>query len=131
LAATYHISRYFPWWHCCLVLRYRAGHCEPVLGLAGAQYWFVSPHSLRITNTGQALGIFLFLFVCASVIFMGETRSRENRKLRSAKESWKSASSSGQRNSMQPIEDLRDLTARLLQSQDDERRRIARELHTA
>jgi len=100
-----------------------------VLGLAGAQYWFVSPHSLRITDTGHALGIFLFLFVSASVIFMGETRSRENRKLRRAQGELEERVQQRTAELDAANRGLRDLTARLLQSQDDERRRIARELH--
>src|ERR1700674_1828931 len=83
-----------------------------VLALIGAQYWFISPaHSLRIVGTAQVIGIVVFLSVSSVLMAMGEAVKERTVELDRTNQN------------------LRELSARLMQLQDDERRRIARELH--
>jgi signal transduction histidine kinase len=60
---------------------------------------------------------------------MGETRRRENEQLRKSQRSLEVAVRERTAELNGVNQSLRDLTARLLQLQDDERRRFARELH--
>jgi signal transduction histidine kinase len=99
------------------------------VALVGAQYGIVSPHSLHIAGSEQFLGILLFLLVSAVLIAMAETRRRENEKLRIAQGELEERVRQRTADLDVANRGLRDLTARLMQSQDDERRRIARELH--
>jgi signal transduction histidine kinase len=101
-----------------------------VLALVGVKYWFIPPtHSLRIPNTGESIGILIFLFSASVVVAMGASRRRDNERL------WKAQGALEDRVQERTTEldtvnkSLRELSARLLQLQDDERRRIARELH--
>ena len=101
-----------------------------VLALVGAKYWFIPPtHSFRILNAGESIGLLAFLFSASVVVAMGESRRRDNEKL------WKAQGELEDRVQERTTEldtankSLRELSARLLQLQDDERRRIARELH--
>jgi signal transduction histidine kinase len=100
------------------------------LGLTGMKYWFIPPtHSLRVHSTTQMIDIFAFLFACAVVVAMGEARRRENQKLRRAQSKLEDRVQERTAELDAANLNLRELSARLLQLQDDERRRIARELH--
>jgi signal transduction histidine kinase len=100
------------------------------LALAGAKYWFIPPlHSLRIPGTGYVLGSLAFLFASGVVVAMGEERRRDNEKLRRAQGELEEKVRERTAELDSANQSLRDLSARLLESQDDERRRIARELH--
>src|SRR6266853_6917969 len=101
-----------------------------VLALIGAQYWFIPPaHSLRIVGMAQVIGIVLFLSASSVMLAMGEVRRRREEVL------WKAQRELGEAVKERTVEldktnlNLRELSARLMQLQDDERRRIARELH--
>jgi signal transduction histidine kinase len=101
-----------------------------VLGLTGMKYWFIPPtHSLRVPSTAQVIGILAFLFASAVVVAMGEARRRENEKLRTAQSKLEDRVQERTVELDTANQNLRELSARLLQLQDDERRRIARELH--
>jgi signal transduction histidine kinase len=100
------------------------------LALIGAQYWFIPPaHSLRVVGVAQVIGILLFLSVSSVMLAMGETRRRREQIL------WAAQRELGEAVKERTVEldrtnhNLRELSARLMQLQDDERRRIARELH--
>jgi signal transduction histidine kinase len=100
------------------------------LALIGAQYWFIPPaHSLRIVGMAQVIGILLFLSVSSVMLAMGEARRRREQVL------WAAQRELGEAVKERTVEldrtnhNLRELSARLMQLQDDERRRIARELH--
>ncbi len=84
-----------------------------VLSLLTVDYWFIPPtHSLRIMHTVDRANFLAFLFAAIVIVVIAEANLRErNRLLDHANHS------------------LRHLTARLLNLQDEERRRIARELH--
>jgi signal transduction histidine kinase len=101
-----------------------------VVALIGAQSWFIPPtHSLRIVGMAQVIGILLFLSLSSVLMAMGEVRRRHEEVL------WKAQRELGEAVKERTVEldrtnqNLRDLSARLMQLQDDERRRIARELH--
>ncbi len=101
-----------------------------LLGLVGAQYWFTSPaHSLRIVGTAQVIGILLFLSVSGLLVAMGEARRRREEVLWAAQRELEEAVKDRTVELDKTNQNLRELSARLMQLQDDERRRIARELH--
>ena len=101
-----------------------------ILAVVGAKYWFISPvHSLRMPNAAHAIGILAFLFGSSVVVVMGEARRRENEKLRKAQGELEGRVQERTAELDTANQGLRQLTARLLELQDDERRRFARELH--
>src|SRR5260370_14213186 len=101
-----------------------------VLGLIGAQYWFTSPtHSLRIAGTAQVIGILVFLSGSGVLMAMGEVRRRREEVLWAAQRELEGAVKERTVELDRTNRNLRELSARLMQLQDDERRRIARELH--
>ena len=101
-----------------------------VLALIGAQYWFISPeHSLRIVGTAHVIGILAFLSVSSVLMAMGEARRRHEQVLWAAQRELGAAVKERTVELDRTNQNLRELSARLMQLQDDERRRIARELH--
>jgi signal transduction histidine kinase len=101
-----------------------------VFALVAARYWFISPlHSLRIPNTAEGIGLVVFLFASGAVVALGEARRRDNEKLHQAQRELEDRVQERTAELDTANRSLRELSARLLQSQDDERRRIARELH--
>jgi signal transduction histidine kinase len=100
------------------------------VALLSAMYWSVgSVHSFSMSGIEQALDFVPLLLACGVIIAVGERSRRENEGLHKTqgeledrvKERTAELSVANQR--------LSELTARLLQLQDDERRRIARDLH--
>src|SRR6195256_1283590 len=101
-----------------------------VLALIGAQYWFISPeHSLRIVGTAHVIGILAFLSVSSVLMAMGAARRRHEQVLWAAQRELGAAVKERTVELDRTNQNLRELSARLMQLQDDERRRIARELH--
>jgi len=101
-----------------------------VLAILGAQYWFIPPiHSFRIANTAQLVGILAFLLVSGATVVMGEAHRRREEALRKAQDELEGRIKQRTAELDTANHSLRELTARLLQLQDEERRRIARELH--
>ena len=100
-----------------------------LLTLAGVKYWFIPEASPFSMSAVQAASLATILIVFALLISMGEARRRENDALR--REQGELEEKVKQRTSELDIanQGLRKLTGRLMKSQDDERRRIARELH--
>jgi signal transduction histidine kinase len=100
------------------------------VALIGAQYWFISPaHSFRIVGTAQVIGILVFLSVSCVLMAMGEARRRHEQVLWAAQRELGEAVKERTVELDRTNQNLRELSARLMQLQDDERRRIARELH--
>jgi signal transduction histidine kinase len=101
-----------------------------LLGVIGAQYWFIAPlHTLRVVGTPHTLGIALFLLASGAMVAMGDTHRRRELALLTAQRELEDAVKERTVELDRTNHSLRDLSARLLQLQDDERRRIARELH--
>ena len=100
-----------------------------VLTLLGVKYWLLPPLFSFSISAVQAVGLATIVVVFAIVVFMGEARLRENDALRleHGELDGKIRQRTAELNAANHR--LRELTARLMQSQDDERRRIARELH--
>jgi len=101
-----------------------------VLALIGARYWFTTPtHSFHIPDTAQLICIVVFLSASSIVVAMGEARRRDNEELRRSQGELEDRVQERTVELDGANKGLRQLSARLLQLQDDERRRIARELH--
>jgi signal transduction histidine kinase len=100
------------------------------LALAGLRYWFITPlHSLRVPDSPQSICLLAFLFASAGVIALGEARRRDNQRLQKGQAELEDRVRERTADLDAANNSLRDLSARLLQSQDEERRRLARELH--
>jgi signal transduction histidine kinase len=101
-----------------------------VVALVGARYWFIPPiHSFRVPDIAQSISILAFMFASTGVVMMGEARRRHNQQLRNGQAELEVRVKERTAELDAANKGLRELSARLLQSQDDERRRIARELH--
>jgi len=100
------------------------------LGLLAATYGFTPPlHSFHILSPDESVPALLFLFSAVAVMAMGETRRRHNEKLRLKQGALEARVLERTTDLATANQSLRELSARLLQLQDDERRHIARELH--
>ena len=100
------------------------------LVLIGARYWFIQPiRSFRVPSTPQAVSILAFLLAASVLIAMGEARRRREKVLWAAQGELEEAVKERTVELDRTNQNLRELSARLMQLQDDERRRIARELH--
>jgi signal transduction histidine kinase len=100
------------------------------LGLAGAMYGALTTlHAFRVPTVPEY--VLLLAFLCSSIVLvaMAETRRRHNDTLVKAQGELESCVQERTADLDSANQNLRKLSARLLQLQDDERRRIARELH--
>jgi signal transduction histidine kinase len=101
-----------------------------LLAIVGLRYWLIAPvRSLLLPDSENLVGMVAFLLVSGLVIAMGETRRRVNRQLRRAHAELEDRVRERTAELGVANTSLRDLSARLLQSRDEERRRLARELH--
>ncbi|HZQ95882.1 MAG TPA: sensor histidine kinase [Candidatus Sulfotelmatobacter sp.] len=101
-----------------------------MLALIGTTFGFIPkvPHFAYI-NSGQWLDILVFLTASVVVVLMGEKRRQENRRLLQAQDELELRVQERTADLDAVNRNLRELSARLMQLQDEERRRIARELH--
>ena len=101
-----------------------------VLSLAGAMYVPITAlHTFRVPTLAQSTLLIAFLFSSIVVLTMAESRRRQNETLRQAQSELELCVQERTTELDTTNENLRELSARLLRLQDDERRRIARELH--
>jgi signal transduction histidine kinase len=99
-------------------------------GLVVAQYRFVLPeHSYRNLTGAQLVGTFVFLAASAIIVAISEANRRREEQLRRQQGELEEKVSQRTAELDAANKSLRQLSGRLLQLQDDERRRIARELH--
>jgi signal transduction histidine kinase len=98
-----------------------------VLSLAGAMYGVLTP--FRVPTAPESVLILAFFCSSILVVAMAEARRRQNESLRQAQGELESRVQERTADLDCANQNLRKLSARLLQLQDDERRRIARELH--
>jgi len=116
---------------------FAAWYCGPgpsivatALALAGTTYRFLPPmQPLSVLSVSELAPALVFLFACVLVVVMGESRRRHNEALRIEQDALESRVQERTVDLDMANRNLRELSARLLQLQDDERRRIARELH--
>jgi signal transduction histidine kinase len=98
--------------------------------LVGVRYWFVSPiHSFSKPDGLQIVGMLAFLAASSVVLAIGERNRRRMEALRESHEDLEERLRKRSEELDIANQGLGDLTARLMQLQDEERRRIARELH--
>ncbi len=101
-----------------------------VLALAALKFWFIPPvQAFRIPTPASISGMLALIVISAAMIAMGETRRRENEALHRAHGELEDRVRERTAELDTANHGLRELTARLMQLQDEERRRIARELH--
>jgi signal transduction histidine kinase len=101
-----------------------------ILALVAAAYWFLSPtHSPQITHPADWANLLAFLFVGVVIIAIGQANVDERERLRNAAGELDEKVRERTGELDHANHSLRHLTARLLNLQDEERRRIARELH--
>jgi signal transduction histidine kinase len=100
------------------------------IALFGVRYWFINPsHSFSIPDGPQSIGILVFLAVSCFIAAIGERNRRNIKALRQSEQNLEERLRKRTAELDIANQGLGDLTARLLQLQDEERRRIARELH--
>lgn len=100
------------------------------LALAGTRYWFTPPiHSLGVPNSAESISALVFLLSSGMILAMGELHRRHIEKLRKSQGELEDRVRERTADLDTANQSLRELTARLLQLQDEERRRFARELH--
>lgn len=101
-----------------------------VLALAAALYGFhPDAHAFRVPTAADRFGMLFFLVSSVVIILMGESRRRQNTALWKAQDELELKVQDRTADLDNVNRSLRELSARLMQLQDDERRRIARELH--
>ena len=101
-----------------------------VLGLLGARVWFLTPaQSLSVPDAAQLVGIFAFLATSGIVVVIGEIQRRNKQALWEFQQNLESRFQERTAELHTANQSVGDLTGRLLHLQDEERRRIARELH--
>jgi len=98
--------------------------------IAGFLFGFVPRfHPLVVPRVSEWIGMFAFLAASALIVFMGETRRGRHHAMLQAQGELEERVRSRTADLDAVNMNLRELSARLMQLQDDERRRIARELH--
>src|SRR5581483_6400201 len=96
----------------------------------GVEYWLHSPRrSLHSSGKEQIIEVLTFVAASSLIVVMGEARRRDNEKLRTAQGELEERVKERTADLDTANQSLRELSGRLLQLQDEERRRIARELH--
>src|SRR5713101_5916707 len=98
------------------------------LSLFGVRYWVVPIVEPPNSNV-RSIGMLVFLLASGVVLYMGEARRREIERLRTEQRGLEERVQERTAALDSANRDLRTLSARLLQLQDEERRRFARELH--
>jgi signal transduction histidine kinase len=129
------LGEYLPYLTLFPALAFSAWYCgvgpsilSVTLSLFGVKYWVVP--IVEPTNSHvRSIGMLVFLFASGVVVYMGEARRREIERLRTEQCSLEERVQERTAALDSANRDLRTLSARLLQLQDEERRRFARELH--
>jgi signal transduction histidine kinase len=100
------------------------------LSVLAAMYGFtLRPHPFHTPKASEYVALLAFLFSSILILALGESRRRHNEKLRTEQGELETKVRERTVELDTVNRNLRELSARLLQLQDEERRRIARELH--
>ncbi len=100
------------------------------LSLLGIELWFIWPtHSFLVRRGADWYNMLFFLFAAIVIVAVGEGDWRERRQLRDAAGELEDKVRERTSELDRTNQNLRQLTAQLMNFQDEERRRIARELH--
>jgi signal transduction histidine kinase len=98
--------------------------------LLGVWYWFIPPYgSFAMASASEAFGVAGFLLFAAVIITIGERARRTQAELNAARDEMEIAVKQGTAELAEANEKLRELTRSLMHLQDEERRRLARDLH--
>ncbi len=98
--------------------------------VAGVWYWFIPPYgSFTIVDVRDIFGMAGFLFFAGIIIAVGERTRRTRGKLNAAQEHLEEQVKQRTQELAEANQRLSDLTSNLLHMQDQERRRLARDLH--
>jgi len=129
------LGEYLPYLTLFPALAFCAWYCgvgpsilSVTLSLFGVRYWVVPIVEPPNSNV-RSVGMLVFLLASGVVVYMGEARRREIERLRTEQCSLEERVQERTAALDSANRDLRTLSARLLQLQDEERRRFARELH--
>ena len=129
------LGEYLPYLTLFPALAFCAWYCgvgpsilSVTLSLFGVRYWVV-PIVEPTNSKVRSIGMLVFLLASGVVVYMGEARRREIERLRTEQCSLEDRVQERTAALDSANRDLRTLSARLLQLQDEERRRFARELH--
>ena len=98
------------------------------LSFFGVKYWVIASGE-QPNIMVQSIGMLVFLLASGAVVYMGEMRRRENERMRREQRSLEERVQERTAALDGANQNLHALSARLLQLQDEERRRFARELH--
>ena len=101
-----------------------------LVGIVGARYLFLSPkYTLSIPDSPQVVGALAFAVAAAAIAAIGELVRRDSATLHRAQSDLEEKVQQRTAELNDANHSLGELSARLLHLQDEERRRIARELH--
>jgi signal transduction histidine kinase len=142
--AGFYVTVYLSVVFCALVCGIWPSVLTAVIGTAGIVYWFVDPRgSFAIHDRREIHGLIACILVCPALIALGEANRRKQLRLNEAQEKLEHRvaertselshtlkdleSEIGVRKRVE--EQLRRLSIHLMTIQDEERRRIARDLH--
>jgi signal transduction histidine kinase len=101
-----------------------------LLGIVGTRYLVISPkYSLSLPDAPQSVGMIAFALGAAAIVAIGDFVRRDNVALHRAQGDLEEKVQQRTTELNDANHNLGELSARLLHLQDEERRRIARELH--
>jgi signal transduction histidine kinase len=101
-----------------------------LLGIVGARYLVIAPkYSLSLPDAPQSVGMIAFALGAAAIVAIGDFVRRDSATLHRAQSDLEEKVQQRTTELNDANHNLGELSARLLHLQDEERRRIARELH--
>ena len=101
-----------------------------ILSVLGVIYWFIPPvDSLKIFDSTYGYGVIVFVLLSALVIVFCDAHRKARARLEATSDELRRSRDLLEQRVQERTEALRALSGRLLYLQDEERRRVSRELH--